>query len=77
MSDPYDRINVVDQTKGNDMSLTYLERVVLEKARLATLSDPDRRANADSHRFGTIDDVMRCLNCEIGIWNAWKMECHS
>ena len=53
------------------MSLSDLERVVLE----ATLSDPDRRANAESHHFDRIDDVMRCLNCEIGIWNAWKMEC--
>ena len=59
------------------MSLTYLERVVLEKARLATLSDSTRRANAESHHFDRIDDVMRCLNCEIGIWNAWKMECPS
>ena len=57
------------------MPLTYPERIALEKARLATLSDFDRRVNADSHRFGSIDDVVRCLNCEIGIWNAWKMEC--
>jgi hypothetical protein len=62
-----------DQTKGKNMSLSDLERVVLE----ATLSDPDRRANAESHHFDRIDDVMRCLNCEIGIWNAWKMECPS
>jgi hypothetical protein len=39
------------------------------------ISEADQRRNASSHRIGVIDDCYRCLNCEIGSWNAWKMEC--
>lgn len=34
-----------------------------------------REANAASHFIGNIDGVARCLDCEIGSWNAWKEAC--
>lgn len=36
-----------------------------------------RKANAASHRIGIVDDAYRCVRCEIGDWNAWKMRCMS
>jgi hypothetical protein len=37
---------------------------------------PDvRKANAASHVIGIVDDCYRCLDCEIGSWNAWKQPC--
>lgn len=33
------------------------------------------KENRSSHLFGTIDDCIRCLNCEIGIWNGGKEYC--
>jgi len=32
-------------------------------------------SNAQSHYFGEVDEVRRCLNCEVAPWNAWKQEC--
>lgn len=34
-----------------------------------------RQANAASHHIGNIDDVARCIDCEIAAWNAWKEPC--
>lgn len=39
------------------------------------ISEADRNYNAASHRIGVVDDCYRCIDCEIGSWNAWKMEC--
>ena len=59
-------------------TMTYAEWYqTVEKPRLDSLSDFDRRVNSESHTFGRIDDVLRCLNCEIGIWNGWKAACHA
>jgi hypothetical protein len=33
------------------------------------------KANAASHIIGNVDEVARCINCEIGSWNAWKSPC--
>lgn len=34
-----------------------------------------REANAASHLIGVVDDCYRCIRCEIGSWNAWKVRC--
>jgi hypothetical protein len=39
------------------------------------LSEVERNRNAASHRIGVVDDCYRCIYCEIGSWNAWKMAC--
>jgi len=57
------------------MTTTYAERCAIERERLASLSETERQINADSHIFGRIDDCIRCLNCEIGSWNAWHRHC--
>lgn len=31
--------------------------------------------NYSTHRFGTVDDCTRCIDCEIGIWNGDKERC--
>ena len=31
--------------------------------------------NKSSHLFGTVDDCIRCLFCEIGVWNGHKELC--
>jgi hypothetical protein len=31
--------------------------------------------NASTHRIGTVDDCLRCIDCEIGSWNAHKVPC--
>jgi len=57
-------------------TMTYAEWYqTVEKPRLDSLTPADREANAVSHRIGIIDDCYRCLNCEIGSWNAWQKEC--
>lgn len=33
------------------------------------------KVNFASHHFGKVDDCLRCLNCEIGIWNGHKEHC--
>ena len=40
-----------------------------------TLSPAEREANARTHRIGAVDDCLRCIDCEIGAWNAWKEAC--
>ena len=34
-----------------------------------------REANAASHSIGVVDDCLRCIDCEIGSWNAWQQPC--
>jgi len=34
-----------------------------------------RRYNTSTHRIGVVDDCYRCIECEIGSWNAWKQPC--
>ena len=46
-----------------------------EKARLEALTPEQKIANANSHVIGVVDDCYRCINCEIGKWNAWKEMC--
>ena len=31
--------------------------------------------NKNSHRIGVVDDCYRCVDCEIGSWNAHKSPC--
>ena len=42
---------------------------------LANISINEGQANSRSHIIGDVDGVYRCINCEIGSWNAWKMVC--
>jgi hypothetical protein len=56
--------------------LSFVERCRLEDERLALLTPAEREANAASHSIGVVDDCLRCLDCEIGSWNAWKEACH-
>ena len=42
---------------------------------MVTLTSKEREANAASHRIGVVDDCFRCIVCEIGSWNAWKVMC--
>jgi hypothetical protein len=51
------------------------ESLIAENARLAALTDEEKRVNAASHQIGIVDDCYRCINCEIGSWNAWKSHC--
>ena len=39
------------------------------------ITPAQRAANAASHVIGNVDGVARCIDCEIGSWNAWKEEC--
>jgi hypothetical protein len=64
--------------KGNEMTNTleyWKTRREAEAARVAALTDEQKRANAASHIIGVVDDCYRCINCEIGSWNAWKSHC--
>ena len=59
-----------------DMTMTYAEWYqTIEKPRLAAIPAEVRVANANSHRIGNVDDCSRCIDCEIGSWNAWQKEC--
>lgn len=40
------------------------------------MSQEERVRNATSHRIGNVDDCNRCLDCEIGSWNAWREPCY-
>jgi hypothetical protein len=51
------------------------ERQKAELARVAALTDTEKRINAASHHIGIVDDCRRCVDCEIGSWNAWKAKC--
>ena len=58
-------------------TLTYPQRWAIEKARLQALPESVKNANAASHIIGNVDGVSRCINCEIGSWNAWHSLCNS
>lgn len=45
------------------------------QARESAIPVEDRRRNAASHEFGTVDDCVRCVWCEILPTNAWKDAC--
>lgn len=51
------------------------ESLIAENARLAALTDEQKRSNSASHRIGIVDDCYRCVHCEIGSWNTWKRPC--
>ena len=40
-----------------------------------SMSPETRVANANSHWISVVDDCYRCVDCEIGSWNAWKQYC--
>ena len=57
-------------------TMTYAEWYQqIEKPRLEAITPAEREANAASHHIGVVDDCYRCLDCEIGSWNAWKQHC--
>jgi len=56
-------------------TITWKERIAIENARVAALTDTEKRINSASHIIGIVDDCYRCINCEIGSWNAWKSHC--
>lgn len=41
-----------------------------------SLTDEQKNANANSHFIGRVDDCYRCVNCEVGSWNAWQFPCN-
>jgi hypothetical protein len=43
--------------------------------KLTTISVEQGQANARTHTIGDVDGVYRCIRCEIGSWNAWKVAC--
>lgn len=58
------------------LGLTYGEWYQqIEKPRLEAIPESVKRANAASHHIGVVDDCYRCIDCEIGSWNAWKQPC--
>ena len=60
----------------NYMHLSYGEWYqTIEKPRLEAIPESVKDANAASHIIGNVDDVARCIRCEIASWNSWKMEC--
>lgn len=59
----------------NTFTDPWAEYRAKENARLAALTDEQKIANANSHRIGVVDDCYRCIDCEIGSWNAWKSHC--
>lgn len=69
MSDPHARLKSrkEKQKLGNKM-LNNIQN-------LANISVAEGQANSRTHRIGDVDGVYRCINCEIGSWNAWKSPC--
>ena len=57
-------------------TMTYAEWYqTVEKPRLEAISPATRYDNARSHRIAFDGDCDRCMDCEIGSWNAWQKEC--
>lgn len=50
--------------------------IITDQALFDSMTPEQRLANAKSHFIGVVDDCYRCLDCEIGSWNAWKNPCH-
>lgn len=42
---------------------------------MTTLEMTERKENYKSHNYGPVDDCIRCVDCEIGIWNGWTAYC--
>jgi hypothetical protein len=62
--------------KPLDFQGTYGEWFqTVEMPRLSAIPLDVSRANSASHRIGNVDGVSRCIDCEIGSWNAWKEVC--
>jgi hypothetical protein len=59
----------------NTFTDPWAEYRAKENARLEALTDTEKRINAASHHIGIVDDCRRCVDCEIGSWNAWKAKC--
>ena len=58
------------------MHLSYAEWYQqIEKPRLEAIPEEVRQANDASHHIGVVDDCYRCMDCEIGSWNAWQQPC--
>ena len=56
--------------------MTYAEWYQqIEKPRLEAITPEVRAINEYSHRIGVVDDCYRCIDCEIGSWNAWQTLC--
>jgi len=49
--------------------------IITNQALFDSLTDAEKDANYFSHRFGNVDDCIRCIYCEIGQWNGWKERC--
>ena len=67
------------ERQGFTLSSTFVdpwaEYRSAEKLRLESLTPEQKIANTQSHRIGVVDDCYRCVDCEIGKWNAWKSHC--
>lgn len=69
------RVNTRDVQKERE-GLTYAEWYQkYEKPRLDAITLEQRKINAASHYIGVVDDCARCVDCEIGAWNAWQQMC--
>ena len=42
---------------------------------LVSISVAEGQANGRTHKINDVDGVYRCVNCEVGSWNAWKSPC--
>lgn len=49
----------------------------VEKPRLAAIPMHVRMENDHSHRYGAVDDCVRCIHCEVAVWNGWKVNCNA
>lgn len=65
MSDPCDSLGLLDR-KG----------LLMETMNIVRLTLAEKQANIDSHMMGRIDDCVRCVRCEIAVWNAWQRDCN-
>ena len=41
------------------------------------LTEAAKAANYRSHDYDQVDDCIRCIRCEIGIWNGWRENCNA
>ena len=44
-------------------------------ARQAHMKKASSQSNFASHRFGPVDDSIRCLDCEVAPWNGYDKAC--
>jgi len=42
---------------------------------VTTTLTAQERDNRATHRIGAVDDCLRCIDCEVGAWNAHKNPC--